>query len=337
MMKGDKNPTVVVIGGGTGSFTLLSGLKNYTRNLTAIVNMADDGSSTGILRDELGVLPPGDARRCLVALSRSPKIRELFEYRFDGGALAGHAFGNLFLAALEKLTGSFAEAIETASEVLNVQGRVVPATLDNVRLRLSWPDKQIILNGERVIDSEHFANDPREATLSLVPDARANPAALAAIAAADIVVLAPGDLYTSLGPILVARGFRKALRTTRAQVVYACNLVTKQGQTEGFDVATHVAEIERFAGAPIVDTVLYNTGKPPAKLLERYAKKGEHWVAANESVLRAAHYRVVGGDFMSRAAAEVAVNDALVSGRTFIRHDTDKVARALLGYTETQN
>ena len=127
-------PKIVVIGGGTGSFTLLSGLKHYAKDVTALVNMADDGGSTGLLRDELGVLPPGDVRQCLVALSNSPKVRELFSYRFDNGSLKGHAFGNLFLTALEKMTGSFAEAIDVADEVLNVRGRVIPVTLDNVHL-----------------------------------------------------------------------------------------------------------------------------------------------------------------------------------------------------------
>jgi uncharacterized cofD-like protein len=326
-----KNPAVVVIGGGTGSFALLSGLKKYTSNLTAIVNMADDGSSTGVLRDELGVLPPGDARRCLVALSRSPKVRDLFEYRFDEGALKGHAFGNLFLAALEKMTGSFAEAVATASEVLNVEGRVVPATLDNVRLRLTWPEKQIVLRGERVIDVEQFAHDPRAAILSLEPAARANPEALAAILTADIVVLAPGDLYTSLGPILVAAGFREALLTTKARVVYVCNLVTKKGQTDGFDVAAHAAEIERFVGAPVLDVVLYNVAKPSAGLLKRYAKEGEYGVAVDEPSLRAAHYQAIGTDLLSRTAARpVTRGDSLALHRTYIRHNAAKVAQALL-------
>jgi uncharacterized cofD-like protein len=330
-MRTAKGPAVVVIGGGTGSFALLSGFKKYTPNLTAIVNMSDDGSSTGVLRDELGVLPPGDARRCLVALSESPKLRQLFEYRFDEGSLKGHAFGNLFLAALEKMTGSFTEALETASEILNIRGKVVPATLKNVRLRMNWPGKQLVLRGERVIDVEHFRYDPRQAELELEPAAEANPEALAAIATADLVVIAPGDLYTSLGPILIARGFDRALQDTHAQVVYVCNLVTKKGQTDGFDVTTHADEIERFAGAPVLDAVLYNTGEPNSELLKRYAKDGEHWVKITPNAPRHTRYRLLGNDLLSSVVAKQATpQDPLALHRTFIRHDVDKVAQSLL-------
>lgn len=324
-------PAVVVMGGGTGSFTLLQGLKDLTPNVTAIVNMSDDGGSTGRLRDEYGILPPGDARQCLVALSQTPKLRELFNYRFEDGALQGHAFGNLFLAALEKMTGSFAEAVETASEVLRVQGKVVPATLDNVRLRMSWPDQAVVLSGERVIDVEQFKHDPRKATLSLEPQAKANPVALAAIANADLVVLAPGDLYTSLGPVLVGKGFREALTRTKAPVVYVCNLVTKKGQTDGFDVATHAAEIERFAGAPIIKELLYSTTKPSTNLLKKYAKAGEYWVADEPQRLANEHYKAIGGDFLAPMVTGKMVNgDSLAAHRTFIRHDANKVAQALI-------
>lgn len=321
---------VVTIGGGTGSFTLLSAFKHYFADLSAIVNMADSGGSTGKLRDELGVLPPGDVRQCLVALSESPKVRELFNYRFEEGSLGGHSFGNLFLTALEKLTGNFAEAVETASEVLNVRGRVLPATLDNVQLKMTWPDKQLVLDGEKLIDVEVFQHDPRQATLSLTPAAKANPAALGAIAQADLVILAPGDLYTSLGPILVADGFKRALETTNATIIYVCNLVTKPGQTDGFTVADHVAELERFIGGPVIDVVLYNTAKPPAGLLEKYAKAGEYWVELNETRLSDQHYRAIPGSYVSPAAPEQNVADALAAHRSFIRHDAEAVAKKLL-------
>jgi uncharacterized cofD-like protein len=323
---------VVTIGGGTGSFTLLSVFKEYFNNLSAIVTMSDNGSSTGKLRDELGVLPPGDARQCLVALSESPKVRDLFNYRFDEGSLSGHSFGNLFLAALEKLTGSFAEAVETASEVLNVRGQVIPATLDNVQLRMAWPEHQLVLDGEEVIDvDDSLPYDPRQAVLSLKPAAQANPAALAAIANADIVVIAPGDLYTSLGAVLVADGFREALESTKAKVVYICNLVTKKGHTDGFDVAAHTAEIERFVGAPIVDVVFYDDTQPPDDLLERYAKKGEFWVQANTESLQDQHYKAIGGNFVAPAPeGQAAQGDLIAAHRTYIRHDAVAVAKSLL-------
>lgn len=323
-------PKIVVIGGGTGSFTLLSELKNRTPEITALVNMADDGGSTGVLRDELGVLPPGDVRQCLVALAESPKTRELFNYRFDAGSLSGHSFGNLFLTALEKLNGSFAEAVETASEVLDIIGQVVPVTLDNVRLKMSWPDKQIVLDGERVIDVEHFKYDPRQAKLSLVPMAQANPVALEAIQKADMVVLAPGDLYTSLGPALLADGICEALMNTKATVVYVCNLVTKHGQTDGFGVADHASELERIIGAHFIDILLYNNTKPGDYLLKRYAKENEFWVGANVKNLDQQHYRAIGGDFLADTVADGASGDKLSAHRTFIRHNAVAVVDSLM-------
>jgi uncharacterized cofD-like protein len=168
-MKKDLN--IVVVGGGTGSFTLLSALKNHTNQLSAIVNMVDDGGSTGVLRDELGALPPGDVRQCLVALSDSPKIRELFNYRFEEGTFEGHPFGNIFLTALEKMSGSFNDAIKTASEILRVNGKVIPATLDDVRLKMIWEKEGETLVGQKIIATTYFVNDPRKARLSLVPKA----------------------------------------------------------------------------------------------------------------------------------------------------------------------
>ena len=180
---------IVVIGGGTGSFTLISGLKNYTTNITALVNMVDDGGSTGVLRDELGVLPAGDVRQCLVALSNTPKVRELFNYRFEEGSLKGHAFGNLFMAALERMTGSFAEAVETASEVLSVRGRVEPITLDNTTLTVKLADGTVV-KGQHSAEGLKIPESERP-WLELMPEANLNPAANQAIAEADLIVISP--------------------------------------------------------------------------------------------------------------------------------------------------
>lgn len=322
-------PRIAVIGGGTGSFTLLSALKDHTSQLAALVNMADDGGSTGVLRDELGALPPGDVRQCLVALSESPKIRDLFNYRFEEGTFKGHAFGNVMLSALEKMTGSFTDAIDTASEVLRVNGVVIPITLDDVRLKMEWPDASLTLHGERVIDEDYFRLDPRTATLSLEPRATANPAAVKAIAEADIVVIAPGDLYTSLGPLLVIDEIGKALQERQAPIVYVSNLVTKRGQTEGFTVSDHAAEIERFIGAPVLDYVLYNRQQPSQELAEHYIEvEGSTMVPADEDVLAQKHYRAITGDFLGRLA-EKNEHDAITS-RSLIRHDAPNIAKAII-------
>lgn len=325
---------IVVIGGGTGSFVMLSALKKYTKYLTAIVNMADDGGSTGVLRDELGTLPPGDVRQCLVALSDSPKLRDLFTYRFEEGTLSGHSFGNLFLTALEKTTGSFAEAVEMASKVLRIQGRVIPATLDDVRLKMEWPDASVILHGERVIDAEHFKNDPRKAELSLVPAPVVNPAAIEAIETADLVVISAGDLYTSLGPLLVIEGIGKALHETKATVVYVCNLVTKQGQTDDFTVSDHAAEIERFGDHDgFLDVVLYNQQVPDATLLERYKEEGSAMVAVDEEELGNARYTAIGADLLGQVTDHDA-RETIQVPRTFIRHNAEEVAVQLMRVLE---
>ncbi|HEX7484075.1 MAG TPA: gluconeogenesis factor YvcK family protein [Candidatus Saccharimonadales bacterium] len=324
---------ITVIGGGTGSFTLLSALKDHTRQLAAVVNMVDDGGSTGVLRDELGVLPPGDVRQCLVALSDSPKIRDLFSYRFDEGTFQGHSFGNLLLTALEKTTGSFTEAVETASEILRVNGVVVPATLDNVRLKMEWPEASTILHGERVIDADYFKYDPRRATLSLVPSATANPTAIKAIEQADLVVIAPGDLYTSLGPLLVIDGIGEALRRTEAKVMYVSNLVTKEGQTAGFCVSDHAAEIERFIGGPALDYVLYNKQIPTTEVAARYKAENAYLVEVDDSVLAKKSYKAIGGSFLGDVA-ESHVSDVLPVTRSLIRHDSMAIAKALIALYE---
>ena len=320
---------IAVIGGGTGSFTMLTALKGYTTQIAAIVSMADDGSSTGVLRDELGTLPSGDVRQCLVALSDSPKIRDLFDYRFEEGTFAGHAFGNLLLTALEKVTGDFSEAVETASEILRINGVVIPATLDDVRLKMEWPEKSLILHGERVIDVEFFKNDPRKAQLSLTPTATANPRAIAAIQQADLVVIAPGDLYTSLGPLLVIDGIGEALKNSSALKVYVSNLVSKQGQTDHFTVSDHAAEIERFAGTPFLDYVVYNSQIPSEKIAARYKAEGGSVTVVDEDVLRDAHYKSAGGSFLGQTA-KAHTADLLSVPRSLIRHDTDAVAKANL-------
>lgn len=320
---------IAVIGGGTGSFTMLSALKSYTSQLAAIVSMADDGGSTGVLRDELGTLPPGDVRQCLVALSDSPKVRQLFEYRFDAGTFSGHSFGNILLTALEKISGDFAQAVETASEILRIRGTVIPATLDNVRLIMEWESKQLALHNERVIDNESFRYDPRHASLSLSPQPVANPLALAAIEQADIVVIAPGDLYTSLGPLLVIDGIGQALANTKATKIYVANLVSKHGQTDGFTVGDHAAEIERFAGQPFLDYVLYNNEQPGAELADRYQAEGSYLLKVDNDDFVGKSYRAVGGNFLG-ATVKADAADTLITKRSLIRHDGQVVARTIL-------
>lgn len=320
---------IAVIGGGTGSFTVLSALKDHTKQLAALVNMVDDGGSTGVLRDELGVLPPGDVRQCLVALSSSPQIRDLFSYRFEEGTFKGHAFGNLLLTALEKITGNFSEAVETASEILRVRGVVIPVTLDNVHLKMEWPEVSVVLNGERTIADEFFKHNPRRATLSLTPKAKPNPLALKAIHQADLVIIAPGDLYASLGPTLVINQIGKALKSTKALKIYVANLVTKQGQTEGFTVSDHVAEIERFVGSPFLDYVIYNHQQPDPSVRKRYKAEKAFPVKVDKTALSRAHYKAIGENFLGPMASRNKA-DVLLVNRSLIRHETSALAKIIM-------
>ncbi len=324
---------IAVIGGGTGSFTLLSSLKEHTSEIAALVNMADDGSSTGVLRDELGVLPPGDIRQCLVALSREPRVRDLFNYRFDEGKLKGHAFGNLFLAALEKMTGNFTEGVELASDILNIVGTVEPITLSNVRLAMQKGDGEVIRGEFLITDTDFKKERPK---MWLEPDAEANPKALAAITQADMVIIAPGNLYGSIAPALIVPGVGEALRKTDAFCVYVSNLVTKPGQTDGYTVSDFADEIERLAGGQFIDSVLFNTEQPSDDLLHKYAKEGELRVEFDRDILNSATYIAAGADLVAGEPwKNINKTDPISTHRTLIRHDSDATAKALIELYET--
>lgn len=318
---------IVVIGGGTGSFTLLQGIKQYTHSITALVNMADDGGSTGQLRDEFGVLPPGDVRQCLVALSDSPKARDLFNYRFEEGSFKGHAFGNLFLTALERMTGSFAEAVELASDVLKIHGKVEPITLTNVQLCAEGKDGAPI-RGEYTIAHQEIAKRPK---IWLEPEADANPEAIKAILEADMVVIAPGNLYGSLAPALVIKGVQDALKKTKAKCVFVCNLVTKPGPTDGFSVIDFADEIERLAGSEFLDYVVFNNDMPSKELMDKYTHDGEYAVQFDIAKLKKKHYQYRAVPILAQSVwGGAQVSDPLAHSRSFIRHNPDAVARQLM-------
>jgi uncharacterized cofD-like protein len=325
----EAGPKIVMIGGGTGSFTLLSGLKQYVSDITALVNMADDGGSTGQLRDELGVLPPGDVRQCLVALSNTPKVRDLFNYRFEEGRLKGHAFGNLFLTALEKMTGDFAEAVELASKVLRITGSVEPITLTNVKLCMKLPKGKRVKGEFKIGHADFKTCRPK---FWLEPRAVLNPKARDAVLKADMVVIAPGNLYGSLAPALIVPGIGQALKKSKAKKVYVCNLVTKPGQTDDFKVHDFASEIERLAGQKFLDFVLFNNSKQSEELLQKYANDGEFAVDIKNDPLKSAHYKAKGADiiFEQMAHHKPNKNDPIGHTRTLIRHDPDKVAKQLM-------
>lgn len=315
-------PKIVVIGGGTGTLEILSGLKKYDVELTALVSMADDGGSTGLLRDEYGVLPPGDIRKALVALARAPEMRDLFNYRYNEGGLAGHTFGNLFLSTVEKMAdNNLIDAIHLASKVLNISGRVIPVTLDNVTLVIEERGGRTI-RGEHRLDTRTAFKTPRP-HVRLEPKARLTKEGEEAILGADLVVIAPGSLYGSLAAVLVVDGVAEALARTKAKLAYVCNLVTEQGQTEGFKVHDCADEIERFlAGKVRLDYLIYNTHKPAAKLLNRYyTEEHRSWIEYDTKELEARPYKSIGDNFVYEGAGQ----------ETYIRHNRDKITKAILG------
>lgn len=265
---------IVVIGGGTGNFVVLRGLKKYEVDLTAVVSMADDGGSTGILRDDLGVLPPGDVRQCLVALSDSSRLmRSLMNYRFENGNLGGHSFGNLLLSALEKVTGSFEKAVEEAARILYIKGKVLPVTVHQTRLKMILNNRKI-LEGEREIYLSQEI-DHGYKSMYLEPFPKVNPRVITEIKNSDVVVIGPGGLHTSLIPNLLVQGVSEALQETQAKKIFVVNLMNRKGQTTGYKVSDYLREITQFSHHDIFDHIIVNTKKPSEDLIKAYSDEGE--------------------------------------------------------------
>jgi uncharacterized cofD-like protein len=291
----NRGPNIVAIGGGTGLSTLLSGLKRYSSHITAIVTVADDGGSSGVLRRELGVLPPGDIRNCLAALStEEPLLTRLFQYRFAAGSgLEGHSFGNLFLSALTAITGNLETAITASSRVLAVQGQVVPATSADVRL---WAELE---NGERIEGESNIGKAPSPIVrLGCLPERPpALPRALEAIANADLILLGPGSLYTSLLPNLLVPELMSAIQSSRSPKLYICNLMTQPGETDGLDVSGHLRAIEAQLASLGIDerlftAVLAQDNVESSPLVDHYRARGAEPVGCDAEQLRAEGYDV---------------------------------------------
>lgn len=324
-----KYPNVVVIGGGTGSYVVLNGLKNHPINLSAIVAMTDSGGSTGRLRDQLGVLPPGDLRQALVALSDTDEIwRKLFAYRFDSGDLDGHNFGNLFISALEKLTGSHEAAIDYASQLLDTMGEVIPVTLSKCELVAEFEDGSVV-EGEKIID-ESYTKRPRISVMYLSPAAEVNPKAKKAIEEADFIVFTPGDLYTSIIPNLLVNRISLTVKKSKAKKIYFVNLMTKLGQTDGFKASDFVKELERYiGGTSLFDFLVVNNKKIDPDVVAWYKRKENVDPVEddlNESELKST--KIIRTDLLSRSRYHKSVADRVK--RSLIRHDPDKLAKVLI-------
>lgn len=308
--KSDKK--IVVIGGGTGVFTVLSGLKKRFENLSAIVTMADNGGSTGILREEFGILPPGDIRRALIALSVSDNkiLSQLFSYRFqEGSGLTGHSFGNLMLTALERITGSFDQAVEEAGKILSIKGRVLPVTLQKTALMAELEDGTVI-RGENDIDIPKHDGNLKIKKVWLKPQAKLNPLAIKIIKGADAIIIGPGDLYTSLVPNLLVQGMKQTLSQARGKKIYFVNIMTKFGETNGFKASDFVRTIEMYLGKGILDYAVINKTKPSLMRFKPYVSERAEFVDPDVEKIK--------------TPTPIVAN--LLRKHGLIRHDPDKVA-----------
>nr|NGX33326.1 Gluconeogenesis factor [Candidatus Anoxychlamydiales bacterium] len=312
---------IVVIGGGTGNFVILRGLKKYDVDLSAIVSMADSGGSTGILRDELGVLPPGDVRQCLVALSNSSRLmRNVMNYRFENGNLGGHSLGNLFLSALEKVTGSFERAVEEAGKILYIKGKVIPVTLNQVHLKMILNNRKVLEGEAEVYLSQEI--DKGYNSIYLEPYPKVNPKVIDEIMNADLVVLGPGGFYTSLIPNLLVEGVADALKNTLAKKVFVVNLMNRKGQCKSNKVSQNLKELVRFLGKDVFDYILVNKKEPSKELIKSYAQEGA--LVKNDI---SNDKRVILSDLLGPLAR--AHKKDLIK-RNLIRHDSKKLAEEII-------
>lgn len=268
-------PAIVCIGGGTGLSTMLRGLKLYTPNITAVVTVADDGGGSGVLREELGILPPGDIRNCMLALANiEPTMQRLLTYRFDSGNLKGQSFGNLFLAAMYGISGSFEEAVARMGDVLAITGRVLPVTTADVNIVAEFKDGTVIVGESTAFeDAKHKGRDLK--AVRLEPEKpRALPEVIKAIEEAELIILGPGSLYTSIMPNLLVDGVAEAVEKAKAVKIYIANIMTQNGETEGFTLSDHIKELRRHTGKNLADVCLVNSKDVTPELLEKYADEG---------------------------------------------------------------
>ena len=312
-----KGPKIVVIGGGTGLSTMLRGLKYYTSNITAIVTVGDDGGGSGDLREDLGMLPPGDIRNCILALADTePILEDLLQYRFKDGRLKNQSFGNLFLAAMTGISDNFEEAVQKMSSVLAVTGKVIPVTLDNMQLVAKLQNGNIV-KGESQIPEEAIRQNSRIEELKINPEnATALQEALDALKEADAIVMGPGSLYTSITSNLLVKDIAKGIRKSDAIKIYISNIMTQPGETTGFKASDHLKVLFKYGGKDIVDYVIANTGEISDELKEKYLQDGAELVKLDREDINSLGVKIVGENLVK-----------IKNG--FIKHDADKLAEVL--------
>ena len=313
-----RQPRVVAIGGGTGLSTMLRGLKRYTTHITAIVTVADDGGGSGVLREELGMLPPGDIRNCICALANTePTMEQLMNYRFSEGRLSGQSLGNLMLAALNDLSGSFEEAVRRMSDVLAITGRVLPVTRENVQLQARFDDGSTVIGESKIAGVKHGTEKRIDRVRLLPENPPAVPEALEAIAQADLIVIGPGSLYTSIMPNLITRDVAKAVAESSAIKVYVLNVMTQDGETEGYTASDHIRALFDHSGQRLFDLCLVNSMPIPTLLVEKYAAEGAEPVKLDTDELNALNIEIFHAP-VARIRGDL------------VRHDPDALARELM-------
>ncbi|MGG7178216.1 gluconeogenesis factor YvcK family protein [Clostridium paraputrificum] len=313
-----RGPKIVVIGGGTGLSTMLRGLKYYTSNITAIVTVGDDGGGSGDLREDLGMLPPGDIRNCILALADTePLMEELLQYRFQDGRLKNQSFGNLFLAAMAGVSDNFEDAVQKMSSVLAVTGKVLPVTLDDMHL-VAYLENGNKVCGESQIPEEAIKQKSKIKKLKINPE-NAEPLeeALEAIKEADAIVMGPGSLYTSVISNLLVKKISQAVRKSSGYKIYISNIMTQPGETDGFSVSDHLKVLKKYGGKDIVDCVIANSGRVSDKLLERYIEEGSEMVDLDKNIVKE-----LGVDLVAENIIKVK--------KGFIKHDSERLAEVLV-------
>ena len=314
----ERGPKITAIGGGTGLSTMLRGLKKYTKNLTAVVTVADDGGGSGVLRRDIGMPPPGDIRHCMESLANvEPIMERLLTYRFQEGSLAGQSFGNLILAALNGVTGSFEEAVAQMSQVLAITGRILPVTSADVQLEAVFENGARVV-GESKISSFKKEQDCRIAHVALLPERPAAlPAALQAIREADLILMGPGSLYTSVIPNLLVEGVVEAICHSEALKIYVCNIMTQEGETEGYTAADHVDALLSHGAPGLVDLCLANSEPLRPGLVEKYREEDAAPILVDRERIRA-------------MGLELEEYPVASEGGDYARHDPDRLAAAVL-------
>ncbi|MCX5701089.1 MAG: YvcK family protein [Candidatus Omnitrophica bacterium] len=314
-----RGPKIAVIGGGTGLSVLLTGLKEFSSNISAIVTVADDGGSSGRIREEFDILPPGDIRNCLVALADAPTLmRDLFQFRFDTNSqLSGHSFGNLFITVMTRLTGDFEKAIKETSKVLALRGQVIPSTLNKVVLVAEHKDGSTTVGENKIPKSNRSIK-----RVYLNPaQSKATPDAIRAIKEAQVIVLGPGSLYTSIIPNLLIQEITDAVVSSGAIKVYVCNAMTQPGETDAYAASEHIKVLITHSHPRVLDYCVLNNGEIPQSILSRYTKEGSNLVVNDRKRIEEMGYRVVEDDF------------GIIEDKV-IRHDSTKLAKIILGLIE---